>query len=236
MERRFKSELDGMAAATRERARRGADEPTLDQILPAIRDYVEVALTQNIFCRGEKPAFEFGDDRTIWAFGWPVAEWVSRDEMLGGGDQELIAIRVFDPNCRESIHWFMHTADRLEFAEKEKRPRKQTRAQREIDHVEKPLFERLVRAGHRVERQVICSAGRIDILDITANEIIECKATGTVTDLATAVNQLKRYAPHYSGAILSVAVPFVDADAIWLAEMLARGGINVIEVGTEGGE
>jgi len=233
MERRFKSELDGMVAAARERMRRSGTAPTVEQCIMVARDYVEIALTQNIFCRGEKPSFEFGDERTIWSLGWPIGEWVSRGEMLGGDDPELVAVRIFDPNCRESIHWFVQTADRLAYAEKMASPQKRTRAQRELDEVETPLFERRVRAGHRVERQVICASGRIDILDISANEIIECKAAWTATDLVTAVNQLRRYAPHYTGAVLSVAVPSVDADALWLVELLGRAGINVIEVAGE---
>lgn len=230
MRRAFKSELDGMAAVARERQRRNVDGPTLDEILKVARDYVEVALTQNIFCRGEKAAFEFGDDRTVWAFGWPIGEWVSRAEMFGGDGDELIALRIFDPQLRESLHWFVHTSDRLRYNAEQDKPKKRSVTQIERDEVELPLAESRKSRGHIVQRQVICGAGRIDILDVTANEIIECKASGSAGDIVAAVTQLRRYSAHYSGARLVVAVPWIDVEAAWLVDLLSRIGIFVIEV------
>jgi hypothetical protein len=230
-EREFKSELDGMAAAARERRNRGVSGPSLDEILKVAGDYVKVALLQGIFCRGEKPAFRFGDDRTIWHAGWPIGEWVSRGEMFSEEPaDDLIAIRIFDPNVRESLHWFVKSADRRKYDAEMNQPRKLSNVQREREQVEKPLAEHRGRLGHLVERQVICGAGRIDILDVTANEIIECKASGSGSDIVAAVNQLRRYAQHYSNARLTVAVPYVEEDGIWLAELIEHIGIAVIEV------
>lgn len=115
--------------------------------------------------------------------------------------------------------------------------------------VEEPLAKILCDAGHAIERQVSCVGGRVDILDFTTGEIIECKAWGSASDIAAAVTQLYRYRPgagvgspffrHSTGRLpfrgrrLVVAVPSVEHDALWLADIVRRKGIRIIEVRLE---
>lgn len=101
----------------------------------------------------------------------------------------------------------------------------------EVELVEGPLAAALLRAGHTIRRQRRCANGVIDIYDVTADELIECKATGTAGALAEAGSQLQRYRKSFPGAAMVIAVPFVSADAEWLSHLLRQQGISIIEVG-----
>lgn len=233
-ERVFKGELDGMTAALKARlARPDARVPSLDRILSVMRDLIERALVENFFSRNEPAAFNFGDGRTIWVDGWPAGEWRSRSEMFPGetGD-DLVCIQVFDPDVMESIQWWVHTADRRkhEAIEEASRRKRSSTAQDERDQVEQPLASHLQFLGHVIKRQVKCSGGRIDILDVTANEIIECKLSGSASSLTAAVLQVRGYGVQFPSASLAIAVPVVEPDAVWLADVLPQTGVRVIEV------
>jgi Holliday junction resolvase len=100
----------------------------------------------------------------------------------------------------------------------------------EREKVEEPLARMLVEAGHEIQRQTVCGAGRIDIFDGTTSEIIECKARGSASLISDAVNQLNRYRPHFFDPQLAIAVPFVEDDARWMIAALAEIGIRIIEI------
>lgn len=100
----------------------------------------------------------------------------------------------------------------------------------ELDAVELPLARALIEGGHEIRRQVVCDGGRVDIFDETTSEIIECKLNGGTASISAAVKQLKRYRSSFFDPQLAVAVPRVEPDARWLASLLARDGIRIIEV------
>lgn len=100
----------------------------------------------------------------------------------------------------------------------------------EVLRVEVPLARARLALGHEIRRQHRCSGGIVDIFDLTADELIECKVLGSSAALGEAVGQLKRYAKSFPGAGLSIAVPAIEPDAGWLADILRREGIDIIEV------
>ncbi|HXL13094.1 MAG TPA: hypothetical protein VN941_03935 [Bradyrhizobium sp.] len=97
--------------------------------------------------------------------------------------------------------------------------------------VEEPLTRARLTLGHQVKRQRRCAGGVIDIFDITADELIECKLRGTSAALGEAAGQLKRYSRSFPGSRLTIAVLGIEPEAEWLAEILRREGIAIIEVG-----
>jgi hypothetical protein len=99
----------------------------------------------------------------------------------------------------------------------------------EVSNVEGPLAFRLKSLGHDVRRQVRCAGGRIDIVDITASDIIECKADGDLQSIVDAAKQLKRYHPSYPQMRLCIAVPFIEPSATWMADSLRNAGFQFIE-------
>ena len=101
----------------------------------------------------------------------------------------------------------------------------------ETRKVEVPLALARISMGHQVRRQRRCAGGIIDIFDITADEIIECKLRGTSAALGEAAGQLKRYGRSFPGSRLTIAVLSIEPEADWLAEILRKEGIAIIEVG-----
>jgi hypothetical protein len=101
----------------------------------------------------------------------------------------------------------------------------------EARKVEEPLARARMSLGHQVKRQHRCAGGIIDIIDITADELIECKVRGTSASLGEAAGQLKRYGRSFPGSRLTIAVLGIEPEADWLAEILRREGIDIIEVG-----
>lgn len=99
----------------------------------------------------------------------------------------------------------------------------------ELAKVEKPLAAKLKKMGHKVSRQVNCAGGRVDIVDYTSSDLIECKADGYLQSIVDAAKQLKGYQPSFPGMRLCIAVPFIDASAIWMAESLRQSGFHFIE-------
>lgn len=100
----------------------------------------------------------------------------------------------------------------------------------EITEVEIPLVRSRQSRGHRVRRQHRCSAGIVDIYDLTADELIECKHRGTSAALGAAASQLNRYRKSFPGASLAIAVMAVEQEALWLADILRDQGITIIEI------
>lgn len=96
--------------------------------------------------------------------------------------------------------------------------------------VEAPLAAKLKSMKHEVRRQVKCAGGRIDIVDFTAGDLIECKADGHLQSIVDAAKQLKSYQPSYPRMRLCIAVPFIDPTAAWMAESLRNSGFHFIEV------
>jgi hypothetical protein len=96
--------------------------------------------------------------------------------------------------------------------------------------VEVPLARSRIALGHQVRRQHRCAGGIIDIFDITADELIECKLHGTSATLGEAAGQLKRYGSSFPGSRLTIAVLSIELEAVWLAEVLRREGIAMIEI------
>jgi hypothetical protein len=96
--------------------------------------------------------------------------------------------------------------------------------------VEVPLTHARMALGHKVKRQHRCAGGIIDIFDVTADELIECKLRGTSAALGEAAGQLKRYGRSFPGSSLTIAVLNIEPEADWLAEILRREGIAIIEV------
>lgn len=101
----------------------------------------------------------------------------------------------------------------------------------ETRKVEVPLAHARISMGHQVRRQRRCAGGIIDIFDITADELIECKLCGTSAALGEAAGQLKRYGRSFPGSRLTIAVLSIEPEADWLAEILRKEGIAIIEVG-----
>ena len=100
----------------------------------------------------------------------------------------------------------------------------------EARKVEEPLVRARMSLGHQVRRQHRCAGGVIDILDVTADELIECKLRGTSANLGEAAGQLKRYSRSFPGSRLTIAVLGIEPEADWLAELLRKEGIDIIEV------
>lgn len=96
--------------------------------------------------------------------------------------------------------------------------------------VEMPLVKQRTALGHRVRRQMRCRHGIIDIFDLTADQIIECKVVGTSTALGEAAGQLQRYKKSFPGTEIAIAVLNLKDEAIWLADLLKSQGIAIIEV------
>jgi hypothetical protein len=101
----------------------------------------------------------------------------------------------------------------------------------EARKVEEPLARARMSLCHQVRRQRRCAGGVIDIFDVTADELIECKLRGTSAPLGEAAGQLKRYGRSFPGSRLTIAVLGIEPEADWLAEILRREGITIIEVG-----
>jgi hypothetical protein len=106
----------------------------------------------------------------------------------------------------------------------------------EARKVEEPLARARMSLGHQVRRQRRCAGGVIDIFDVTADELIECKLRGTSAALGEAAGQLKRYGRSFPGSRLTIAVFGIEPEADWLAEILRREGIAIIEVGVSADE
>lgn len=100
----------------------------------------------------------------------------------------------------------------------------------ETVNVEMPLAKAREAMGHQVRRQKHCSGGRIDIFDLTADEIIECKLIGTSASLGEAAGQLRRYGRSFPGTALTIAVRYIKPEAEWLAEVLRGQGLRIIEI------
>jgi hypothetical protein len=100
----------------------------------------------------------------------------------------------------------------------------------ENKNVETPLARFLQEYGHHILRQVPCAGGRIDILDTTTKELIECKARGNGRSLFDAAVQLKHYQKFYSDHRLVIAIPAVESDDKWLAEAFHAVGFRIFEV------
>jgi hypothetical protein len=96
--------------------------------------------------------------------------------------------------------------------------------------VEDPLANARRIAGHRVRQQLRCAGGIIDIYDLTADELIECKYRGSAAALAQAAEQLQRYRRSFPGAAMTIAVLTIETDGEWIAEVLRREGITIIEM------
>lgn len=96
--------------------------------------------------------------------------------------------------------------------------------------VEEPLARARMSVGHQVRRQRRCAGGIVDIFDVTADELIECKLRGTSATLGEAAGQLKRYCRSFPGSRLTIAVLSIDPEAYWLADILRREGIAIIEI------
>lgn len=101
----------------------------------------------------------------------------------------------------------------------------------EARKVEEPLVRARMSLGHQVRRQRRCAEGIIDIFDITADELIECKLRGTSAALGEAAGQLRRYGRSFPGSRLTIAVFSIEPEADWLAGVLRNEGIAIIEVG-----
>jgi len=96
--------------------------------------------------------------------------------------------------------------------------------------VELPLVTARRALGHDVRRQHRCAGGIVDIVDLTADELIECKIRGSSAALGEAAEQLRRYARSFPGMALSIAVLRLDHEAVWLAGILRREGFLIIEL------
>jgi hypothetical protein len=217
--------------ATRFRLKRDTatpPEPPLDRILAVAARLIEAAVLHGEYGRGT-PGFKFGDADTVWIDGWPAAEWARRGEMnLGEGD-DVVALRIFDPNLRESLHWFVSSADRRLYDATFAARGKSVRQSIEKDRVEDPLAAAYRASGDVVHQQVSCAAGRVDIHNATKSMLVECKADGGAGDIVAAAAQLRRYASHFPGHQLAIAVPFIYGDGVWLADLLREAGFIFIE-------
>lgn len=100
----------------------------------------------------------------------------------------------------------------------------------ERQRVELPLAEQLISDGHKIKRQVKCTLGRIDILDYTTKEIIECKKIGTERDLFDAARQLRDYRFDFPDYGLVIAVTYVEDEAEWFASALRKVGFKILRL------
>jgi hypothetical protein len=101
----------------------------------------------------------------------------------------------------------------------------------EIIMVEQPIVNARIQVGHQIQRQVRCVGGIIDLVDMTAGELIECKAAGDASSIAAAGSQLRRYGPHFSPSFyLTIAVPNIQLSARWLVDLMSNEGFRFIEV------
>jgi hypothetical protein len=100
----------------------------------------------------------------------------------------------------------------------------------EARKVEEPLVRARMALGHQVRRQRRCAGGIVDIFDITADELIECKLHGTSAALGEAAGQLRRYSRSFPGSRLTIAVFSIEPDGNWIAEVLRKEGIAIIEI------
>lgn len=100
----------------------------------------------------------------------------------------------------------------------------------ELMLVEEPLARHLIQHGHVIRRQFSIKGGRIDIYDVTRDEIIECKVRGTGAALGEAASQLRRYRRFFPGSSLAIAVTLIEPEAEWLSALLQGTGIRIIEV------
>lgn len=82
--------------------------------------------------------------------------------------------------------------------------------------VEAPLARQRLAAGHQIE-------------------LIEWKVRGTSAALGEAAGQLKRYARSFPGSRLTIAVVAIEDEAAWLADVLRREGIGILETGDGSG-
>lgn len=144
----------------------------------------------------------------------------------------MVAIKELSPEAEEwaakiNACWQRAALTKAEAKTLTKGP---TSSQIEAVLVEAPLAKALTDAAHDVRRQVICDAGRIDIFDYTANEIIECKARGSVGLISEAVKQLQHYRCWFPAAQLAIAVPHIEDSAKWVMPALNNLGIRLIEV------
>lgn len=105
----------------------------------------------------------------------------------------------------------------------------------EILYVEEPLARARIARGHKIKRQHRCATGIIDIYDLTADEIIECKHRGSASAIGQAAAQLQRYRRSFPGVALTIAVTRIEEDALWLVEVFTREGITFIELDPEMG-
>jgi hypothetical protein len=119
-------------------------------------------------------------------------------------------------------------AERLRSGDLSATPRKADND--ELILVEMPIFEARTRRGHEVRRQVQCKAGRADIFDVTAHELIECKMRGSVKLIAEAAGQLKKYEPCFDRPELTIAVPEIEPEAAWVADLLRSVGFTFLQV------
>lgn len=101
----------------------------------------------------------------------------------------------------------------------------------EVTEVEEPIAKARIAAGHDIRRQHKCGGGIVDIYDLTADELIECKHQGTSAALGEAAGQLNRYRKSFPGAALTIAVVGIEPEAEWLADLLRAQGISIIELG-----
>lgn len=111
--------------------------------------------------------------------------------------------------------------------------RRLKRKKREGDEsrvVEGPLASFLKDVGYEIKRQVTCPGGKIDILNETTKELIECKARGNGHSLYDAAFQLKHYQAAYPDHRLVIAVPTIEADCGWFADALRGAGFCILEV------
>lgn len=99
----------------------------------------------------------------------------------------------------------------------------------ELELVEIPLAKWLVRKGYAIAQQQRCRGGRVDIVDHTNKNIIECKFRGNERNLFDAGVQLKNYHPEFPGHALVIAVHEVEPPAEWLCRALEGVGFRVIE-------
>jgi hypothetical protein len=135
-----------------------------------------------------------------------------------------IALSTAEWAARINAAWAkVHTVD-------SRRSKRERREGDESKLVEIPLASFLREIGYQIKRQVSCCAGRIDILNITTKELIECKAKGNGRSLYDAAFQLKHYQTFYPDHRLVIAVPSIKPDYEWFAEALRSARFCILEV------
>jgi hypothetical protein len=100
----------------------------------------------------------------------------------------------------------------------------------EVTRVEEPIVDARLRAGREIRRQARCTGGIADLVDLTARELIECKAVGDAASIGAAGSQLYRYSPYFVRFSLTIAVPYVEQSTQWLVELMKANGFRFIEV------